>query len=107
VHTRPFPDKSLRGTRINFAFEQLTIEIEDSILAVIFRMKVRRTMIPIKHANNDIKEYTDRRHNKTSTGEQVPEWFKSTQEDSGFNLPLETQRSYLLVYFSTMGVASI
>jgi hypothetical protein len=86
VNPRPFPDKSLRGTGINFAFEQLTVEIENSILSLILRMKVWRTMIPIKHANNYTKEHTDRRHNKTSTREQITEWSKASKKTPGSTL---------------------
>jgi hypothetical protein len=53
-------------------------------------------MVPIKHANNDTKEYTDRRHKKNFTCEQITEWFEVSRKtldstpirDSSVAIPL-------------------
>jgi hypothetical protein len=62
MKTRPLSYESSSGPRIDFASEQFAVKIKRGVLALVFRMKVRRIMITIKHANNYTKENTYCRH---------------------------------------------
>jgi hypothetical protein len=45
------------AVRDSISFEQLPVEIECCVLSLVFRMEVRRVMVPVEHANYYTKEY--------------------------------------------------
>lgn len=53
----PLLDEILGSSRLNVSFEQLAVEIECCVLSLVFRMEMRRVMVPVEHANYYTKEY--------------------------------------------------
>ena len=53
----PLLDEILGSSRLNVSFEQLAVEIECCVLSLVFRIEVRRVMVPVEHANYYTKEY--------------------------------------------------
>jgi hypothetical protein len=60
----PLSDELSRTCRTNFAFHDLTFERDNRILAAVFSVKVRRSMIIEIHPNDDTEEHRDDRHDR-------------------------------------------
>jgi hypothetical protein len=62
METRSLPNEIPSSSRINFAVEQFAVEIELCVLSLVLRVKMRRVVIPVEHANYYTKENAYGRH---------------------------------------------